>query len=204
MPTDYYTGRLADIDRKANLIADTQLERARRDVREMRRRDSLDQEEARERARKHRDRCVEHQAAYEERFARHGVKTPAAVADDTGPSYRRRLFGVAQTLLPDGDAMTKFDPRDLDGTVIVPMEAQLFEALDREAESPSGSNLPLSPDHPKAMREVTDSMGGRKTEFHARESFIKDMGRQGRRVLRLLDPRNGKVLLGAPWSTPPG
>jgi hypothetical protein len=103
---------------------------------------------------------------------------------------------VAQTLLPDGHALTKFDPRDLDRSAIVPMEITLFEALDEQAARPTGSNLPLSPDDPRARREVTDSMGTKKIEFHARTSFIKDMNRTGRKVLRLIDPVRGFVLIG--------
>jgi hypothetical protein len=199
MPTAADVARRIDqTSRRLDLIADVGLEKARRDVREMRRADALDAEEQRAYARKQRELCVKHQVAYEERFARHGLKAPQAVADDTGADFRRKLFGVAQTLLPDGHSLTKFDPRDLDHSAIAPMERTLFEALDEQAVRPTGSNLPLSPDDPRAMRAVVDAMGVKKTEFHARRSFIADMGRTGRKVLRLIDPVRGYVLIGPP------
>jgi hypothetical protein len=200
----YAQDALDRANRRLGLAADVAFERARRDASEMKRADVLEAEEAREKARRDRSRCREHQSNYEERFAKHGVKAPMAVADDTGPSFRRKLFSVAQTLLPNGHALTRFNPRDLDGSAIVPMEQQLFEALDEQAVRPTGSNLPLSPDDPRARRETTDAMGTKRVEFHAKRSFIADMGRPGRKVLRLFDPRDGKVLLGAPWSRPPG
>jgi hypothetical protein len=188
--------RIDATSRRLDLIADVGLEKARRDVRDMRRADDLDREEQRAYARKQRELCVKHQVAYEECFAKHGLKAPQAVADDTGSGFRRKLFGVAQTLLPDGHSLTKFDPRDLDHTAIVPMEKTLFESLDEQAVRPTGSNLPLSPNDPRAERTVVDAMGAKKTEFHARTSFIKDMNRTGRKVLRLIDPVRGYVLIG--------
>jgi hypothetical protein len=43
--------------------------------------------------------------------------------------------------------------------------------------------------------------GSRVTEWFGKRSFIADMGRLGRRVLRLSDPRSGRVLLGEPFSS---
>jgi hypothetical protein len=198
-----YIDRIDSASRRFDIAADVAVEKARRELREMKRADALDAEERREQARKDRARCIAHQATYEERFARHGVKAPAAVADDTGPGYRRRLFGIAQTLLPDGHALTKFDARDIDGSAIVPMEQSLFDALDREAENPSGSNLPESPDDPRARREVADSVGAKKTEYHAKRSFIADLNRNGRKVARIIDAPRGRVIWGAQFPHTP-
>jgi hypothetical protein len=122
------------------------------------------------RSRKDRDRCAEHQANYDEAFAKRGTRVPMPVADERPPEFRRRLFGIGQSLLPRGHALTKFDARDLDGAAIVPFEAQLFEALDEEAENPSGSNLPLTVDDARARRERTDSMGTKTVEWRRRRA----------------------------------
>jgi hypothetical protein len=203
MANSYYSDRIDRIDRKLDLAADAAIERARRDVRDMRRADALDAEERREQARKDRSRCGEHQVRYDEAFAKHGVKAPPPAADDRPPGYRRRLFAIGQSMLPSGHALADFDPNDIDSSAIIPLEAQLLEALDREGETPSGDNVP---GEGEPLREITkiDSASGIKTTSFYGESFIKGLNRTGRKVRRLVDPRNGRVLLGQAWSTPPG
>jgi hypothetical protein len=205
MSYDRLTDRIDRIDRRLDLAADAALERARRDVKAMRRADALDAEEARSKAIRDRARCGEHQSRYDTVFAKHGVRAPAPAVDERPPTYRRRLFAQAQSLLPSSDhPLNRFDAADLDGSSMPQLERQLLETIEAEASNPSGSNLPETVDDPRAMRERTDSMGGKTIEWHAKRSFIADMGRPGRRVLRLVDPRDGRVLLGTPWSRPPG
>jgi hypothetical protein len=200
---DYYTGRLSSIDRKLDLAVDAQLERARRDVADMRRADAIDAEERREKARRDAERCLEHQRAYDDSFQKFGRRAPAPAADDRARDYRRRLYAIGQSMLPSGHALTKFDPEDIDGTAIQPLEAQLLEALDREATEPTGDNVPGEGEPLREITKIDSATGGKKTEFYG-ESFIKSLGRPGRKVRRLVDPRNGRVLLGQAWSTPPG
>jgi hypothetical protein len=195
---DYYTGRLADIDRKANLIADAQLEQARRDVKAMRRADALDAEERRDKARKDRARCLDHQTRYDAVFAKHGSRAPSAVADDAPPDYRRRLFAIGQSMLPTGHALTDFDPNDIDGTAIIPLEGQLLQALDRESEEPTGDNLPEGA--PREVTKIDSATGLKKTEFFGKRSFIADLGRPGRRVARIVHVPTSRVLWGAQFS----
>jgi hypothetical protein len=76
------------------------------------------------------------------------------------------------------------------------LEAQLLGELEREGDQPTGSNLPQSPDDPRAMHERTDSLGGKTITFEARESFIKSLGRPGRKVLRIFDAGRGRVIWG--------
>jgi hypothetical protein len=159
----------------------------------MRRADDAERAEEREQARKDRDRCAEHQARFDERFLKHSVKAPLPAADERPPTYRRRLFGIGQSLLPDGHELTKFDARDLDGSAIAPFEEQLFDALDEEAESPSGSNLPKTVDDQRAKRERTDSAGGKTVTWHAKQSFIKGMMRPARRVVAF-HGGNGEII----------
>jgi hypothetical protein len=202
MANSYYDGRFADIDRKANLILDAQLEESRRRVKAMRRADSLDEEEARSKMRRDAERCRQHQERFDAAFAKFGRRAPEPAADAHPPDYRRRLYAIGQSMLPSSDhPLAKFRPDSIDGSAIAELERQLLEALDRESEEPTGDNVPS-----EGMREVTkvDSTGLKKTGFYGKRSFINDFARPGRRVLRLMDPRNGRVLLGANWSTPPG
>jgi hypothetical protein len=109
-----------------------------------------------------------------------------------------------QDKLPDGHDLVRVNADELDSDIIDQFEQMLFEAAQRESEEPSGSNLPETVDDPRARHERMDAATGmRKIEFAAKESFIKGLNRRGRRVLRLVDPRGPRVLLGAPWPTPP-
>jgi hypothetical protein len=185
--------RVGAATRRLDLVADAALERARYDVRAMRRADDAEREEQREQARRDRARCAEHQARFDERFTRHSVKAPLPAADEAPPTYRRRLFGIGQSLLPSGHELTGLDAADLDKSAIVEFERQLFDALDEEAESPSGSNLPKTVDDPRAKRERMDSAGGKTVTWHAKQSFIKGMMRPARRVLAF-HGRDGQII----------
>jgi hypothetical protein len=204
MPRDYYTGRLSDIDRKANLLADVQLEDARRRVAAMKRSDSLDAEEARTKARRDAARCGEHQQRYDSAFQKFGKRASEPAADAHPPTYRRKLFSDGQNLLPDGHRLTKFAADSLDGSSIPELERQLLAAIEAEGENPSGSNVAETVDDPRAMRERTDSMGGKTITFEAKRSFIADLNRTGRKVTRIIDAPHGRVIWGAQFPHTPG
>ena len=138
---------------------------------------------------------------YDSAFRSFGSEPPAP-ADDEAPSrYRARLFNrLARKLAPDHDlASVRAD--DLGGhpTVIDRFEEMIIAAAKAEGERPSVENLPT--DGAMISRARVDSdTGGKITEFFGKESFIKDFTRPGRRVVRLVDPASGRVLLGAPFS----
>jgi hypothetical protein len=182
--------------RRVDLVVDTHLERARRDAARMRADDAAEAEEERAQRRKDVSRCREHQSRFDEVFSGHGVKAPPPRADAFPPDYRRELFKRGQELLPSDHPLIRFDPNDIDGGAIIPLEKQLMSALREQAETPSGDNIP-GPGEP--LREVTktDSATGlRKTTFYGAESFIKGLNRSGRRVVRICDPVGGRVLFG--------
>jgi hypothetical protein len=197
-----FDGRLTNLDRKINLLTDAAIERARYDVKQMRRADDVEREQRRIENRRYADRCRQHQERYDAAFQQFGSKAPPPRADAFPPDYRRELFRRGQDMLPSDHPLTKFNPQDIGGDAIAELERQLIDALEQESQTPSGDNIP-GPDKP--YREITkmDSTGVRKTEYYGSESFIKSLGRPGRRVLRLVDPRGPRVLLGAPWPTPP-
>lgn len=173
-------------------------ERLRQEEQRARRADAARADEAREQVRRDADRCVRHQTRYDSVFEKHGRRAPQPVADAEPPDYRRELFAIAQSMLPSGHWLAKVDPSET-GTAIAPMEKLLFDACEAEAEAPTGDNLPDSVDHPRAKLERVDSATGEKSiTWRARASFIKDLGTPAHRVLRLLNPRNGKILMGPP------
>jgi hypothetical protein len=171
------------VARKLDALTDVAFERARRDLRQWRADDSEAEDWRRDRMRRDAARCGEHQVRYDTAFEPHGKKAPSPLADDHPPDYRRRLFAIGQSMLPSDHELAQFDPNDLDRTVIIPFEKQLFDALRKEAENPSGDNLPETVDDPRARREVYDDDTGRKViVYKAKQSFIKQLSRPGLRA----------------------
>jgi hypothetical protein len=199
--------RVDRVGRRVDLVCDVAFERARRDAARMRADDAssraAEEQERRDRARRWDESCSKHQAAYDPIYGKFGEKAPARVADESPKRYRRRLFPGLQDKLPDGHDLVRVNPDELDGDVIGNFEKMLHDAAEKEAAEPSGSNLPETVGDPRARHERIDDAGMKKIEWAAKRSFIADLNRSGRRVLRLVDPTGPRVLLGAPWPTPP-
>ena len=75
------------------------------------------------------------------------------------------------------------------------VEKQVLEAAVAEGLAPSTENLPQSGEIVQRRRSDSNT-GSRINEFFGTESYIKQMSRPGRRLLRLMDPRSGRVLIG--------
>jgi hypothetical protein len=131
MPYDgRFTDRIEASNRKLDLAVDVAIEKARRDLREMKRADALDQQEEREKARKDRDRCLRHQRVFDDSFSAHGVRAPAPTVDAHPPTYRRDLFRRGQELLPSDHPLTEFDANEIGGDAIAELERQLLAAIE--------------------------------------------------------------------------
>lgn len=113
-----------------------------------------------------------------------------------GTRYRARLFNrLARKLAPGHElADIRADNVSSQPVVFDNFEKLLLTAAVAEGLRPSAENLP---DSGELMRVRTDENTG---EFFSKESFIKSMGREGRRVLRFVDPATSSVLWGAPFS----
>jgi hypothetical protein len=138
---------------------------------------------------------------YADAFRSFGTEVPAPVDDEPPSRYRARLFNRLARKLPEGHewASTRADDLPLGG-VMDNIEKMVLEAAKAEGERPSQENLPT--DGAMVARTRTDAdTGGKVTEWFGKESFVKDFTRPGRRVLRLIDPRSGRVLLGEPFSS---
>jgi hypothetical protein len=200
--------RVDRVGRRVDLVVDTHFERARRDAAAMRRTDAADRDaeerERRDKARRWGESCARTQAKYDEQFQRFGEKAPARIADETPKRYRRRMFSALKDKLPDHHDLARVKADELDSDIIDQFEQMLFDAVQREAEQPSGSNVAETVDDPRARREITDDAGVKKVTWAAKESFIKSLNRSGRRVARIIDPVKGRVILGAPFPHTPG
>ncbi len=77
------------------------------------------------------------------------------------------------------------------------LENMVLEAARAEGLKPSWANLPKDGSMVSRVR-VDDDTGQKKTEWYGRESFIRDMNRTGRRILRIINPRSREILYGPP------
>jgi hypothetical protein len=129
----------------------------------------------RERARADSVRCEQHQHNYDQAFQPFNKRAPAPASDAHPGTYRRELFREAQRLLPSSSGLAGITAARIDSSAIVPFEQKLFEELRQEANAPSWENRPDTCDDPRALRVKTDASGLKSYEFHAKESFIKNM-----------------------------
>ena len=119
-----------------------------------------------------------------------------STARSTG-EYRKRLYEGLRRKLPSDHSLADVDADDIPGSAARIFEQQLLEAAKLEAAKPSVENLPASGE--LVRRDLTDPMTGLRTiNWHGRESFIKQMSRGGQKVLRIVNPRTGAILMGAP------
>ena len=132
---------------------------------------------------------------YTDSFRSFGVEVPMALDDEPVARYRARLFNRLVRRLPEGHEWGGVRADDVPvGQALDVVERLVIEASKREGERPSASNLP---DIGEVVRTRIDPMTNeRSIEFFSKRSFIADMGRPGRRVLRFLNPRTGDVLFG--------
>jgi hypothetical protein len=76
------------------------------------------------------------------------------------------------------------------------IEPYLHDAAKLQADKPHRSSLPPAGQFVERVR--VDDQGHTRREFFGKESFIKSMSSPGRRVMRLINPKTGEVLLGPP------
>jgi hypothetical protein len=171
------------------------VERLRREQDQLEREDAAQRRADAAQARANSERCSEVQARFDGPFAGFGVMTPQAKDGEDADSYRCRLFrGLLKRLPPDHE-LVGIEPSELPEIALDNLEQQLITEAAREAASPSESSLPS--DGSMVMRTRTDANTGTKyNEFYGTESFIKSMGREGRKVLAIRDPRDNTIIWG--------
>ena len=150
-----------------------------------------------ERARAELFRRFEVAAKYLPAFEAFGERPPQPMADERPGAFRKRLFKTLQRRLPEGHEWSGVRADDLaDPAARTEIERLVISAATAEGLKPSVSNLPEGREITR--NRVDPETGARATEFYSRSSFIKDLGRPGRRVVRLLDPRSRTVIWGEP------
>ena len=179
--------------------ADALLDRQLRDREEAQARADAEMEVARrQKARAFAESCRQYQARYDDAYSSFGVQTPTPVDGEHPEKYRIRLFNRLVRKLPEGHAWSDTRADDLPlGPAMDNIEQLVLEAAKAEGLAPSMENLPE--DGTIIERRRSDDAGMKINEFWGRESFIKSMGRPGRKVAAIVDRRTGQAIWGRPF-----
>jgi hypothetical protein len=136
----------------------------------------------------HFDAARKFQAYYDDTLRKVGMRAPEPVLNQTVNDYRREtLRNLKRTFLPQNHDLYQVQFRQLPADVLQVFEPQLLSAVVVEANNPA--HVP-----PGELRKIErlDEYGKVKTiDWIGQESFVKQMGRPGRRVKSFLfDPRS--------------
>jgi hypothetical protein len=133
----------------------------------------------------HFDAARQFQAFYDDTLRKVGMKAPEPVLGQTVNDYRREtLRNLKRTFLPQNHDLYQVQYRQLKSDALQVFEPQLLQACVAEANNPA--HVP-----PGELRKVEelDEYGKLKTiRWVGQESFVKAMGRPGRRVLGFFKP----------------
>jgi len=134
----------------------------------------------------HFDAARKFQAFYDETLRKVGMRAPQPVLGQTVNTYRREtLRTLKRTFLPQNHELYQIQFCGLPADVLNPFEAQLLSAVVVEANNPI--HVPVG-----ELRKIEelDEYGKLKTiRWIGQESFVKQMGRPGRRVTSFLFDR---------------
>jgi hypothetical protein len=128
-----------------------------------------------------------YQQRYDDALQPWDIRAPAPVLGEPITEYRWKLARLAKHQLPEDHQLRKIQYRRLDTAVFDNFEPQLLQAVQRAAYD--AASVP-----PGQFRKVTEiaSDGMKIVKWVGQESFVKDMGRPGRRVVSFQTP-NGRV-----------
>jgi hypothetical protein len=133
----------------------------------------------------HFDAARQYQAYYDQTLRKVGAKAPQPTLGQSVNDYRREtLRNLKRTFLPKVHPLYEVQYRSLRSDALQALEPQLLQACVVEA-----NNLAHVPPGELKKIERMDEYGKvRCVEFVGQESFVKQMTRPGRRVVKFLAP----------------
>jgi hypothetical protein len=124
-----------------------------------------------------------YQARYEDALAPWDQRAPAPTLGQSVEDYRRETLIKIKKLLPENHELRSVTIRRLPSDILDAFEPQFLQACRTEAYNPE--TVPAG--HFRKVIEL-DSNGQKIVRFVGPESFVKQMGRPGRRVVSFLTP----------------
>jgi hypothetical protein len=136
----------------------------------------------------HFDAARRFQEFYDQTLRRVGMRAPEPVLGQTCNDYRREtLRNLKRTFLPQNHDLYQVQFRQLKADALQVFEPQLLSACVTEAYNPAH----VPPGELRKIEEYDEYGKVRTIKFIGQESFVKQMGRPGRRVKSFLfDPRS--------------
>jgi hypothetical protein len=137
---------------------------------------------------RHFDAARKFQAYYDDTLRKVGMRAPQPVLGETVNHYRREtLRNLKRTFLPQTHDLYQVQFRQLPADILQVFEPQLLTAVVTEAYNPAH----VPPGELRKIEEYDEYGKVRTIKFIGQESFVKAMGRPGRRVKSFLfDPRS--------------
>jgi hypothetical protein len=118
--------------------------------------------------------------------------SPPPVLGESEYDYRRRVLAMIQNRLPPSNPLYKLDIGQVRGDALGVLEKQIIEAAIAFADDPSS----VPPGEHRKRERVDAHSGTHTTEFIGQHSYVHDFATPGRRVTRIVSPRDGRVLYG--------
>ena len=133
----------------------------------------------------HFDAARQFQAYYDETLRRVGARSPQPTLGQSVNDYRREtLRQLKRTFLPEIHPLHQVNYRGLRSDALEVFEPQLLKACVDEANNPQH----VPPGELKKIERLDEYGKVRCVEFVGQESFVKQMTRPGRRVVKFLAP----------------
>ena len=131
--------------------------------------------------------CLKFQEYYDDTLRKVGMRAPQPTLGQTVNDYRREtLRTIKRTFLPQNHPLYAVQMRQLKADALGVLEPQVLEAAVTEANNP----VHVEPGQLRKVEEL-DEYGKLKTiKWIGPESFVKAMGRPGRRVTSFLFDRS--------------
>jgi hypothetical protein len=125
------------------------------------------------------------QAYYDETLRRVGSRAPSPSLGQSVNDYRREtLRQLKRTFLPQNHDLYQVQYRGLKADALGVFEPQLLKAVEEEANNP----LHVPSGELKKIERMDEYGKVKCIDFIGQESFVKGMGRPGRRVVKFLAP----------------
>jgi hypothetical protein len=125
--------------------------------------------------------AVRFQEYYSEALRTIGVRVPGPVRDQTVNDYRREtLRNLKRSFLPQNHDLYKVQYRKLPADALAIFEPQLLAACRTEAVNPAH----LEPGEIRKIERLDETGRVQYIDWIGQESFVKAMGRPGRRVVK--------------------
>ena len=128
------------------------------------------------------------QEYYDQALRNVGAHAPAPSLGQSCNDYRREsLRTLKRTFLPETHDLFKVQYRALKADALDALEPQLLKAVVAEANNPQH----IPPGEFRKIEELDEFGKLKMIRFVGQESFVKQMGRPGRRVVKFLAPADG-------------